>query len=101
MILHERDIAFSLVYDNKIGSVFCEGSFTREYQFEQIILEKHRAQQTYAYVLTSTKEIIIFDMKLSASGSDANKCSTIGRFMLPSEIESPLAIASLRGAILV
>ena len=43
MILHERDVAFTSLHDNKIGSVFCEGSFTGEYSFEQIVLEKHRA----------------------------------------------------------
>ena len=48
-----------------------------------------------------SKEVIIFEYKLSTSGSDSTKCATVGRFKLPGEVEGPIGIASLRGAILV
>ena len=55
----------------------------------------------FAYVLTDTNEIIIFEFKLSGNNNDSSKCSSLGRFQLPGDLASPIGIASLRGAILV
>ena len=36
MIMHPKDVAFSSLPDNAIGSIYCEASFTGEYKFEQL-----------------------------------------------------------------
>jgi hypothetical protein len=42
MIMHPKDVAFSSLTDNLIGSFYCEASFTGEYKFEQLSLEIYR-----------------------------------------------------------
>ena len=36
MIMHPKDVAFSSLTDNALGSFYCEASFTGEYKFEQL-----------------------------------------------------------------
>jgi len=42
MILHRKNIAFSGLLDNKIAKFFCEGSFTDEFDFADLDLERFR-----------------------------------------------------------
>ena len=33
MVLHRKDVAFTGLQDNKMAPIYCEGSFTGEYDF--------------------------------------------------------------------
>ena len=103
LVLHPHDISFSSVTDNKVDQFYCEGSFTGEYEFIEMQLERHRHLQSYIYGLTTGNQIIIFDYKYSGQNHDNNFCRLIGRLSIPEEFThgKSVGFASIRGSIIL
>ena len=103
LILHPNDVSFTGIIDNMISQVYCEGSFTGEFEFAQFQLERHRHQQSYIYGLTTSNEIIIFDYKYAGSNNDNNFCRLVGRVAIPEQFTNgmPVGFAAIRGSIIL
>ena len=58
---------------------YCEGSFTNEYRFEQMQVERYRMQSGYLYALTTDGEVVIFEFKVTGTNNDHSKCNMLAR----------------------
>lgn len=103
MILQERAIGFSAIFDNKIAPFYCEGSFSSKLPFVAFEVENYRAQSTFMYAHRSNGEITVFDFNYLPTSSEAGKCSSVAQLQVPEEFSKgeQVALTSIRGAMIL